>query len=315
MPDDQSFLTGIQSSNADTRFAAWRQAGEASPAVIPQLGKLAAGQNGVGKSAREALTTMVHAVGKDANSPNRAGVVKGLLEISGPDYPLPVRVHALRLLSNIAGEDVAPAIAKWIAAADLREEAVYCLERIPGEASNKALIAAYKDVPDQFKPRILAALGHRRAQSAARLCADAMRSSNKDIAVMGARAFGRIGAKPAVAPRYPETGTLSETQATDVIDAMLRYADSQARDGNTAEAMTIYRSALERPQDHWQCAALIGLAKLGTADAAAAILPKLKSNSRRVRITAESAWKSMADPTRVAAVRQTSGGEDAASRA
>ena len=294
MADDQKFLSDIQSESADTRFAAWRQAGEASPAVIPQLGKLAASQAGVGKAAREALTTMTHSVGKDPASANRAGVVEGLLEISGPAYALPVRVHALRLLSNIAGEDSVPAIAKWIGGAELREEVVYCLERIPGEASNQALMAAYKDAPDDFKPRILAALGHRRAPNAVSLCLEAMRSPNKDIAVMGARAFGRIGKKPAAPPRYPDTKAFSETQATDVIDGMLRYADAQVKEGNMAEAMAVYKSALERPQEHWQCAAVIGLARIGSADAAAAIFPKLKSDNRKVRITAENAWKSMA---------------------
>jgi HEAT repeat protein len=294
MADDQKFLADIKSDSADTRFAAWRQAGEASPAVIPQLGRLAANQTGVGKAAREALTSMVHSVGKDPASANRAGVVKGLAAISGPDYELPVRVHAVRLLSNVASEDAVPAIAKWIGGAELREEVVYCLERIPGDASSKALIAAYKDAPDDFKPRILAALGHRRAQSAVSLCLEAMRSPNKDIAVMGVRAFGRIGKKPATAPRYPDMTALSGTQIADVIDGMLRYADAQVKEGNMAEAMAVYKSALERPQEHWQCAAVIGLARIGSADAAAAILPKLKSDNRKVRITAEEAWKSMA---------------------
>jgi HEAT repeat protein len=203
-------------------------------------------------------------------------------------------VHALRLLSNVAGEDSVPAIAKWIGGAELREEVAYCLERIPGDASNKALMAAYKDAPDDFKPRILAALGHRRAQSAVPLCLEAMRSPNKDIAVMGVRAFGRIGKRPATAPRYPDMKAFSDTQASDVIDGMLRYADAQVKEGNTAEAMAVYKSALERPQEHWQCAALIGLARIGSADAAAAILPKLKSDNRKVRITAENAWRSMA---------------------
>jgi len=296
MLDDQKFLSDIQSDSADTRFAAWRQAGEASPAVVPQLARLAARQDGVGKAAREALTSMAHSVGQDPASANRAAVEKGLVEIGGPDYALPVRVHALRLLSNIAGEGSVPAIAKWIGTAELREEVVYCLERIPGEASNKALLTAYKDAADDFKPRILAALGHRRAASAVSLCLEAMRSSNREIAVMGARAFGRIGRKPAVAPRYPDPNILSGTQATDVIDGMLRYADAQVKEGNMAEAMPIYKSALERSQEHWQCAAVIGLARIGSADAAAAIFPKLKSNNRRVRITAENAWKSLAGP-------------------
>jgi hypothetical protein len=294
MADDQKFLADIQSDSADTRFAAWRQAGEVSPAVIPQLGKLAANQTGVGKAAREALTTMVHAVGKDPASANRPGIVKGLVEIGSPDYALPIRVHALRLLSNVAGEDSVAAIATWIGGAEVREEVVYCLERVPGEASNKVLVAAYKDAPTEFKPRILAALGHRRAQSAVSLCLEAMRSPNKDIAVMGARAFGRIGKKPATPPRYPDMRALSDSQATDVIDGMLRYADAQVKEGNMADALAVYKSALERPQEHWQCAAVIGLARIGSADAAAAILPKLKSDNRKVRIAAENAWKSMA---------------------
>ena len=293
MADDQKFLADIQSDSADTRFAAWRQAGEVSTAVIPQLGKLAADKTGVGKAAREALTTMVHAAGKDPASASRPGIVKSLIEIAGPDYAQPVRVHALRLLSNVAGEDSVAAIAKWIGSAELREEVVYCLERVPGEASNKVLMAAYKDAPAEFKPRILAALGHRRAQSAVSLCLEAMRSPNKDIAVMGARAFGRIGRKPATPPRYPDLTALSDTQAADVIDSMLRYADAQVKEGNMAEALAVYKSALERPQEHWQCAAVIGLARIGSADAVAAILPKLKSDNRKVRVAAENAWKSM----------------------
>jgi HEAT repeat protein len=237
---------------------------------------------------------MVHSVGKDPASANRSGVVKGLVEVAGPPYSLPVRVHALRLLSDIGDEGSVPAIAKWIGVAEMREEVVYCLERIPGEASNRAFLAAYKDAAEDFKPRILAALGHRRASGAVSLCVEAMSSSNKDIAVMGARAFGRIGKKPSAPPRYPDTGTLPGTQAVDVLDAMLRYADAQVKEGNPAEALPIYKSMLDRPQEHWQCAAVIGLARIGSADAAVAIFPKLKSPSRRVRITAENAWKSMA---------------------
>ncbi len=295
MPDEKTFLSDIQSENADIRFAAWRQAGDVAPSVITQLGNLvASGQPGVSKAAREALTTMVHSVGKDAAAPNRAAVVKGLLEIAGPAYALPVRVHALRLLSHIAAEDSVPAIAEFIHDADLREEVVYCIERIPGSASTKTLIASYKEAKDDFKPRILYALGHLRAPDAAGLCTGAMRSANKEIAMAGVKAFGRIGRKPDSQPRYPDPKDLSEWQTIDRMDSMLRYADAQAKEGNSAEAMRIYRTALERSEEHWQCAAIIGIAKLGSADAAAMIYPKLKSENRKVRITAGNAWKGMA---------------------
>jgi len=203
-------------------------------------------------------------------------------------------VHALRLLSVVAGEREVPWIARMFADATLREEAVYAIERIPGEASNGALVAAYKTAPDDFKPRILAALGHRRAGSAVELCAEAARSPNKQIAAAGVRAFGRIGRRAAGAIRTPDEKTLSDWERVDQIDSLLRYADAQVKDGNAAEAMRVYRTALDRPEEHWQCAAIIGIAKIGTAEAAAAILPKMKSGNRNVRITASNAWKRMA---------------------
>ena len=287
MADEKQFLSDIQSSDANVRFAAWRRAGEVSPSVIPEFGKLAASKEpAIAKAAREALTTMTHSVGKDSAAPNRAGVVKGLLQIKSAD--------AFRLLSQIAGEDSVPAIAKSIGNPELREEVVYCLERIPGPAADKALIAAYKDAAAEFKPRILAALGHRRSAEAVELCAEAARSANQDISLAGVKAFGRIGKKSAAPMKRMAFKDQPVWDKIDETDSMLRYADAQAKEGNAAEAMRVYKTALAAPEEHWQCAAIIGLAKIGTAEAAAAILPQLKSDNRTVRITASKAWKSMA---------------------
>lgn len=295
MADDQKFLSDLQSGSADVRFAAWRAAGTISPAVIPQVGKLAASDTpGIAKAAREALTTMTHAVGTDPAAPQRAGVVQGLLVLSGAPYALDVRAHALRLLSGIAGDDAIPVIAKLMSSPELREEAIYCLERIPTAAAVTAIAASYAGAKDEFKPRILAALGHRRAADGLPLCVEAMKSPNAELALAGLKAYGRIGKKPAVAPRIPDTKTLAPWQATEHADSLLRWADAQARAGNAADAMRIYEVTLDRGEEHYQCAAVIGLAKLGTADAAAAILPKLKSANARVRITAQQAWQSMA---------------------
>jgi HEAT repeat protein len=294
MIDEQKFLAAIRSDNADERFAAWRQAGQAPPSSIAELGKLAgSGNPAVAKAAAEALTTMVHAVGKDPAAPNRAGVVRGLLALAGGG-PLPVRVHALRLLSNIAGEDAAPAIAAHLNSPELREEAVFALERIPGNASIQAIMAAYKPAPAEFKPRLLAALGHRRAPEAATLVADAMRSTDKEIAIAAVRAYGRIGAKQSSQPSYPSPDTFSGWQRNEDMDGMLRYADAMAKQGNPADAMAIYKTALASPEEHWQCAAIIGMAKIGSPEATDAILPKLKSDRRTVRITAQQAWRRIA---------------------
>lgn len=295
MITEQKLLADLQNANADVRFAAWRQAGDAPASVIPQLGRLAgSSQPGIAKAAREALATMVHAVGKDPGAPRRAAVVEALIGLTGPAYALPVRIHALRLLSHIAGENAVPAIAKLTQNAELAEEAVFCLERIPGQASIQALMAAYPGAPDAFKPRILAALGHRRAPEAVDLCVEAMGSPDPEIALAGIKAFGRIGKQPADERRFPSPDKFSGWARIELLDSMLRYADSQREAGNLAEALAIYRLVLKQEAEHWQCAAIIGIAKIGTAEAAVAILPMLKSANSRVRIAAQKAWREMA---------------------
>ncbi|MEK7403964.1 MAG: HEAT repeat domain-containing protein [Acidobacteriota bacterium] len=294
MQDRDKFLQEIRSDDAEVRFAAWRRAGEMDAAVIAGLGKLAASEKpGVAKAAREAISTLVHSVGKESGTPKRAEVVKALLELAEGAAP-PLRAFALRWLSLLAGEDAVAAVARWINDPALREEVVYCLERIPGPAPLKALLAACKDAREDFKPRILAALGHRRAEEAVGLCLEAMRSPNKELALAAAKAFGRIGKKAAAAPRWPDAAGLSEWQKIERMDSLLRYADAQAAEGNAGEAMKIYRTALEAPEEHWQSAAIIGIARMGTAEAAAAIFPKLKSSDRTVRLTAAKAWQGMA---------------------
>jgi len=246
------------------------------------------------KAAMAALTTMTHSVGKDPKSANRAAVTQGLLDLSSSAYALAVRMQALRLVSGIANEDAVPTVAKEIRNLELREEVVYCLDRIPGNASIRALIDAYKDAADDFKPRILAALGHRGDVAAASLCNEAMRSPNKEIAIAAAKGFARIGSKPATAPAFPAEAGLSEWQKIERMDSLLRYADALAKAGNTAEALTIYKAALDQSHEQFQCAAIIGIGALATPEAAVLILPKLKSPSRNVRITAQNVWKGIA---------------------
>jgi HEAT repeat protein len=283
-----AFLKGIQSEIPEERFAAWRSAAEVDPKSIAELGRLAASENpGIAKAAREAITTMTH------GSPRRGEVAKQLIALAAR-AALPVKAHAYRNLSLIATEADIPAIAKGLGDPQVREEAIFCLERIPGAASDKVLIAGYKSAPDEFRPRILYALGHRRAPDAVLLCVDAMRSANKEIAIAAVKAYGRIGVKPAAAPPLPDTAGMTEWQKIDRMDSLLRYADEQARKRDHAEALRVYRIALARPEEHWQCAAIIGIAKLGTPEAAAVIHPNLKSPHPKVRITARNAWKSMA---------------------
>lgn len=274
MPTKAEFLSSISSDNIEARFRAWRAAGEMDPEVAPDLLKLSTSANpGVAKAAAEALTTMTHTVGKDPKHPKREGLVEALL--AQPS------ALSLRLLSLIALEPAVPVIAKSLGNAELFEEAVYCLERIPGRAPLQALIAAYPAASASNKPRLLAAFGHRRAEEAVGLCQREMANANKEISLAATKALGRIGVKPAAAVVFPAE------QSFDNLDAQLRLAEATRN-------FAALKGFLEHPLEHIQCAAIIAIAKLGSPEAAATIHAKLRSPIRNVRITAQNAWKSFA---------------------
>jgi HEAT repeat protein len=294
-PQSEKFLKEIQSDKADVRFSAWSRTGEMDPEVIPELAKLlTASTPGVRRAADEALKNMVNAVGKDPAAAKRAAVVRPLIAITADGHPAWVRTLALRHLSLVGGEETVPAVAKLLRNAELQEEAVFCLERIPGPAAIHALMAALPEVSDSFKPRVLAALGHRRAEEATELCAKAMTAPNVEIGMAAMKALGRIGNKPSGDVKPPDLTVLSDWQKTEFADSILRFAEGQVERGNTDEAVKHYKEILQRPQEHLQCAALIGLGKANTAEAAALIFTKLHDRNRTVRITAGKVWAAMA---------------------
>jgi HEAT repeat protein len=294
-PQSDKFLKEIQDANADVRYAAWIRTGEMDPEVIPELAKLlTATPPGVRRAAEEALKNMVHWVGKDAAAPKRAPVVRQFIALTADGHPTWVRTIALRHLSLIGSDETVPAAAKLLRNAELQEEAVFCLERIPGKAATQALMTALPDVSDSFKPRVLAALGHRRAEDAADLCARAIASSNIDVSLAAVKAVARIGKKPSGDVKHVQEESLSAWQKTEYADSVLRYADAQVAHGNASDGIKLYQEMLKRPEEHLQCAALIGLSKANSPEAAALIFTKLHDGNRTVRITAGKVWAAMA---------------------
>ena len=304
---EDKLLAGLRSDDEDANYAAWSTAEQADPSVIPAVSELLVSKKpNVRKAAEEALKNIVHAVGKTIDPRNlgantgrpddpgrmdrRQQVVmhlKGL--VTGKRQEIE-KVTALRHLSLIATTDDVGAIAALIHDPRLREEVAFCLERIPGKAAEEALLSALAGAADDFKPRILAALGHRRADEAVDACVAAMGSADQGMAMAGMKAWARIGTSTGEEIDFPDMDDLSAWEKVEFSDSMLRYADAQVEKGNTEEGERIYREALDSEEGHMQCAGIVGLAKIGTSAAAAAIFPKLSSADSTVRITAQQAW-------------------------
>src|ERR1051325_4170884 len=181
-PESEKFLSDVRANDAEVRYTAWMRAGEIDPEVIAQLGRLlVAEEPGVRKAADESLKKMVHGVGKQAGGARRAAVIRELIKLTTDGQAAWTRTLALRHLSLIGGDETVPAAAALLSNSELQEEAVFCLERIPGATATRALMTALPKVSDSFKPRILAALGHRRAEEATDVCARSLDSPNIDI--------------------------------------------------------------------------------------------------------------------------------------
>ncbi len=311
--DEDEFLKGIRSEDEEANYKAWSTADQVDPSVVPTLCTLlTADKPNVRNAAAEALKNVTHGVGKTIDAARlganvgrpddpgrmdrRQQVVGQFLAVLGNNKSSELaKTTVLRHLSLIATSDAVPEIAKFLMDEALNEEAAFCLERIPGKLSEEAMLNALPSVADEFKPRILAAVGHRQAEEAAGVCIDAMRSDDATMAMAGMKAWARIGVTTDQEVQLPERDKLNEWQRIEYDDSLLRYADARLAKGDAAEAAAIYRDALAREEEHLQCAGIIGLAKIDSAEAAAAIFPKLDSDHNTVRITARKAWEEIAN--------------------
>ncbi|NPU96608.1 MAG: HEAT repeat domain-containing protein [Candidatus Omnitrophica bacterium] len=293
------FLARVQNPSNDVKFAAWKVAGQQDPSVIGPLSKLAIGEDpSVAKAAEECLNKIVHSVGKDKSDPKRKAVSQQLQKLldEGPDS---LRVYALRAFSLIGDDDVVPVIAPWLEKEEMREEAVYALERIPGPVSAKALVDALSQSPRDFKPRIIAALGHRKIEEAVGPLCVIMGGSDTDLAIDAMKALARIGKKVPEDVNAPEFDSLSPRQKAAFVDSVLLYADAQVKNGNQEDAFNLYNFILsadqpEQIEEHYHCAAIVVMSKIGNAGAVEKIASRLTYEpSYIVRKTAANCLKEM----------------------
>ncbi|MEW6236960.1 MAG: HEAT repeat domain-containing protein [Candidatus Omnitrophota bacterium] len=285
----EKFLADLQSENADVRYATWIKADTVGARIVPELGKLlASGNPGVAKAAGEALRVHVHDAAKEWDGRKRKNVMKALMALTEADQPMKARIAALRHLSTIGDAEAVPKTAEWLKDKELREEAVFCLERIPGPEAGQALMEALKSAPDDFKPRLINALGHRKEEQAVELLAAAVDGGEARIAIPAMKAIAQIGKKPLSNVTTPEFESLSVRDKTTYLDSGLRYADAQIEQGDFQEAMKIVRIVLKLTQEeHHLCGAIICLGKIGGGEAAKDIGPLLKNESPVVKDLAQ----------------------------
>ncbi len=305
-PESQEFLKDIKSDEEQTQLNAWMKAGSQDPEVVVPLSELLVSDNmKIAKAADEALQLITHSVGVKLSGERWYAVVDSFMTVLNGDYPTWSKKIACRHLSKIADERFVPAIAKWLDDDELREEAVFCLERIPGRETTEALCEGLKEADDDFKPRILAALGHRADPTAIDAVLKERRSRKTEVSLAAFRALAHIGREAGKenSPEFAQPDGYTETQLREFSDSCLLYIDRMLQNDCEIDALSLYGSWLDNaPQEHHRCAAIVGIANYGAkqrtgSGAKDAAIEKIKKKTDDkayiVRITARKALESL----------------------
>jgi HEAT repeat protein len=118
----------------------------------------------------------------------------------------------------------------------------YALERIPGEAVDKALLEALTKTQGKVQVGIVNSLGERGYRPAAPEIAKMVGSSDQQVSGAAISALGKIGGPDALAALNKALQSAPEAQKMAVYDALLKIADKMAAAGDKLGASKIYVS-------------------------------------------------------------------------
>ncbi len=289
----KEFVENLQDEDPEVRYETWNSAGNLNPKVIPMIAELLLSDSpGVVKAAEGALERMTHSVGKDLGTEKAEAVEAELVKLLDHDERK-VKVFALRTLSLIADEDSVAKIAEFAHDPAYQEEAIYCLERIPGHISTKAIVKAAHAGTDLFTIRCIAAIANRLDDSALDALADWLDHSNNDVKLAAADAIAKIGKKPesGMPPAYD---TLTYRQKRKWLDCGLRWFAQKIKNEEWDAARSAHKDIAAKDiyqnEEHYRCATIAAIAHMRYEPEVETHLRNFKDDPAYiVRITAEKA--------------------------
>lgn len=148
--------------------------------------------------------------------------------------------YACRELSIIATDQSVPVLAGMLTNEEYSDMARYALERIPGEAADKALIDAMPKAKGNAQIGIVNSLGERGCSAAVPAITMLVDSQDQALAAAAVSALGKIGGADAVAGLDKALAGASDSQKTLIYDAYLKAAEKMVAAGNKAGAQKIY---------------------------------------------------------------------------
>lgn len=187
--------------------------------------------------------------GRPGAEVERAAVVQLILGHIGANEPQLTRVWMLKQLEHIGRADAVPALAALINDPDIvaRGRVLRALASNPSPEAGQALRDALgKATTPEMKVALINELGYRQEVGATAQLTPLL-AAGDDVAIAAASALGRIGNNEAAQALVKARPNAQGNFKIAVLDAYLRAADSQAKNGNAASAALMY-------QDIWKSA-------------------------------------------------------------
>jgi len=174
-------------------------------------------------------------------------IEKALVGVLESDAKYAGKQYVCRELSIIGTDQSVPVLGTMLTDEKLSDMARYALERIPGEAADKALIKALPEAKGKAQIGIVNTLGERGCRAAAGAVAKLTGSSDQLLAGAAIAALGKIGGADAAAALSDAKSSAPDKLKMTVYDACLKCADQMVAEGQSAEARKMYQSLYTTP--------------------------------------------------------------------
>lgn len=191
---------------------------------------------------RAALTELSDAIRKQyGNAQELKRIEQSLIEVLESKATYAGKQYVCRELSIIGTDQSVPALSKMLVDAELSDMARYALERMPGDAVDKALVDAMSKTSGKTKIGIVNTLGERRCAKAVSALSGLVGDADEATAGAAIAALGKIGGAEAAKTLAKAKDKASGKLRMQVLDAYLKCADQLAAQGQKDQAVAIYK--------------------------------------------------------------------------
>jgi len=154
------------------------------------------------------------------------------------------KMTVCRQLRIIGSEKSIPVLEKLLLQKDTSDMARYALEKIPGEAADKALLKALANSKNDAQLGVISSLGKRKTQAAVSALGALILDSKKDISSAAVFSLGRIGGKEATGLLSAALEKVKPDLQAQIASALLICAEDFRALHSTDSASGIYSQLL-----------------------------------------------------------------------